>query len=125
MCKFYVSWQIENINPKNIVLADIALRNSKDEFTAKDIIPWMMKLNLYWKPFDNIYSKYDILRVQKNTNYVLSFFYSHKAKAVYMSIICHNEASMQKVIKLLEEIKELKLEKNITYIEPSREKAKV
>lgn len=112
------------MDSKSVVLADIALINSKEDFTAKDVIPWMMKLSLYWKPFDNTYSKYDILRVQKNDNYILSFFYSHKAKTIYLSIVCHNDVSEQKVVKLLEEIKALKHDKVIDSERFPLEKAK-
>jgi hypothetical protein len=108
MSKYYVSWYVEEVDSKNIVLVDIALTNNKEDFTSRDVISWMVKLGIYWKPFDNEYSKYDMMRVQKSDNYVLSFFYSHNAKAIYLSITCNDFASKEKLVVLLEEIKTLK-----------------
>ena len=113
MCKFYVSWSVEDVSSKDVVLIDITLVNPREEFTSSEVVSWMMRLGVYWKPFDNNYSKYDIMRAVRNEQYELSFFYSHKASSIYMSAICLEDEALKKLVKLLEELKTLKHGKSV------------
>jgi hypothetical protein len=105
MSKYYVSWHTEIIAEKKSVLVDINFVNEKDKFTSKEIIALMKKLDIYWKPFDNDYGKYDILRIAHNEDYEIGFIYSHKANAVYLSIRCYSASSYLKLIDILEDLK--------------------